>query len=145
MSQDPVNVPVFLDLGTLLNESIELKKQQDAEKDLRKRVARGAMPKGELEESQALLRKWSNEREWVRAKNVLVFNRQRCKNCGMFHQTLEGFFEQYNNNRLANTTKLVHVPAFELPNLMRDVEYRDSEVPICHQCADMAGWELEED
>jgi len=147
MTQDTIatTIPAFLDLSDLLSESMEQKTAREAEKELRKRVSRGNLPQTELAESQALLRRWDNQREWKRSKNVLVFNRQRCKSCGAYHQTLDGFFEQYTNNRLNNTTKMTAVQHFELPDLQKDVEYRDSEVQICHLCADTTGWPLEED
>jgi hypothetical protein len=136
---------VFLDLGDLLSESMEQKTAREAEKELRKRVSRGNLPQAELAESQAILRRWDNQREWKRSKNLLVFNRQRCTGCGAYHQTLDGFFEQYTNTRLSNTVKMTAVQTFELPDLQKDVEYRDSEVAICHLCADIGGWPLQED
>lgn len=146
MAQDTATIiPVFLDLSDLLSESMEQKTAREAEKELRKRVSRGNLPKEALAESQALLRRWDNQREWRRSKNILVFNRQLCKSCGAYHQTLEGFFEQYASNRLTNTTKMTAVHHFELPDLAKDVEYRDSEVPVCHVCADTNGWPLQDE
>lgn len=146
MTQLPAPTPsMFLDLGDLLTESLAQKAQRDKEKELRWLVSRGNMTKKEREEGQALLRRWDIQREWVRGKNILVFTRQRCKGCGAYHQTLDGFFEQYTNNRLKNASRLTAVQHFELPDLPKDVEYRDSEIAICHLCADGAGWPLQED
>lgn len=142
---DTLGVPDFMDLESLLNESLTQQAERVKEKEIRQKVKlnRIADP-NELEESRKLLRKWDNQREWMRSANVLCFNRQKCKCCGKFQVTLEGYFERYTNRRLSNTTKQERVKAFELPNLPKDVIYHDSLIEICHFCADDQEWPLQE-
>lgn len=136
--------PVF-SLDDLLGESLEVKRQNDAEKDLKKKIQRGSGSEAELIADKARLTQWTRQREWKRSANVLVFTRQKCTGCGNFHNTFEGYFEQHTNTRLANTTMLTAVKVFELPELPKDVCYHDSVVAVCHSCADFAGWPLEEE
>ena len=131
-------------LNSLLADSMQISAAQAEEREMKKRVARGNMPKEELAETVKLLRRWDDAREWRRTHNLVVFTRQLCTSCGTFHQTFEGYFERHKHNRIANTTKAVSVTVFEL-DLPKDAVYHDSQVPVCHQCAENAGWPLQED
>jgi len=133
-------VPQFLELDALLNDSLKQKAERDAEKELKVKVARN---QGSPEDV-ALLRKWSKEREWTRVANVLSFSRQQCKNCGAFHTTLIGKFEDHTSNRIAGAKMQQAVPFFELETLPKRVLYVDQVVCICHDCADLADWPLED-
>lgn len=130
-------------LEDLLSESMELKSATDAEKELRKRVSRGNMPKDELAASAALLKRWENERIWILDGAVAVFTRQRCRGCGTFHQTFEGYFEQRSHRNNFTTKQLTATKTVDNA-LTKFVKYNDSDVPICHDCADFSEWPLEE-
>lgn len=139
-----LDIPVFGSLDSLLAESLQQVEDRKKEKEMRKSVARGNLPASEIAETTALLRKWDDQREWRRTKNVLCFTRQLCLNCGAYHTTFEGYFERSESKRLNNTKKDVAVKIFEL-DLPKEVMYHDSQVPVCHECADQLGWELEEE
>ena len=90
------------------------------------------------------LRQWEFNREWTHTQNVIVFTRQRCKCCDETASTFDGFFVQYTNNRRSGGSKMDRVDSFELDK-PKAVVYRDSYVPICHNCADVQqDWPLEE-
>ena len=133
----------IISLDDLLGESMEHKAAAEAERDLRKKVAKRQGSPEELAADQALLRKWAMNREWRRTANVLSFNRQLCR-CGAYHTTLLGKFELHANNRIAGATNMVAVPGFEL-DLPKQVHYVDENVRICHSCADeQEDWPLED-
>jgi len=132
-------------LDDLLSESMELKGMQEQEKELRKKQARGNLPKAEYDANAALLRKWELQREWEATANVLVFQRQRCRSCGSYHNFFEGKFELHTHRRLHNTTRTIAVK-FHDKILPKEVRYTDSDTDICHACADAQDdWELEDD
>ena len=139
---EPTN---FLSLDDLLTESIAQIAENDKEKAIRNRLRHNRIsdPTEKLE-AQAMLRQWDTQREWNRSANVLVFNRQKCKFCNTFHTTLEGYFERYDNKRLAGTTKQTAVKSFERLDLPKEVVYHDSLIEICHACADNSDWPLQE-
>lgn len=127
-------------LDDLLSESVKYKEQKEEEKELRKKQARGGLPKAEA----ALIRKWELQREWDATANVLVFQRQRCSFCGSYHNLFDGLFELHTHKRLA-ITRTVAVK-FHEKSLPKAVRYTDSDTAICHNCADkQAEWELEDD
>lgn len=140
MSTDTLVIPQFLELDALLADSLQQRDNRDAEKALKLKVAKNLGTADDV----ILLRKWSKEREWARCANVLSFSRQRCKNCGEFHVTLLGKFEDHTSNRIAGATMQQAVPFFELDTLPKRVIYVDQEVSICHGCADLTDWPLEE-
>lgn len=132
-------------LEDLLSESMGLKEQHEAERELRKKQARGNLPKAEYDANAALLRKWELKREWEATANVLVFQRQRCGTCGSYHNFFEGKFELHTHRRLANTTRTILVK-FHDKALPKEVRYTDTDTHICHACADIQDdWELEDD
>lgn len=132
-------------LDALLGESIALKDERDAEKELRKKIQRGGGSAAEIEADKALLRQWDRQREWKLKANVLVFTRQLCTACDSYHTTVEGRFELLSSNRIQSATKLQSVVVFSIPDLPREVLYHDALVTVCHDCADNDGWPLEEE
>ena len=132
-------------LDDLLSESMELRGRSDLEKELRKKQARGNLPKAEYDANAALLRKWELAREWEATANVMVFQRQRCNHCGSYHNFFDGLFELHTHRRLANTSRTISVK-FHDKELPKEVRYTDTDTMICHACADVQGdWELEDD
>ena len=134
-----------ISLDSLLAESMAAKAESDKEKELRKRLNSGRLTSPEETiETKKLLKQWDNKREWKRTTNIAVFTRQKCTCCGAFSHTFEGYFEGYANTRMIGATKVEAVKFFEL-DLPKEVKYHDALVPVCHECADMNGWELEGD
>jgi len=132
-------------LDALMAESLEAQKERDLEKELRKRQARGNLPKEEYDANAALLRQWELKREWDAVGNVLVFQRQMCSHCGTFHNVFSGFYEKHAHRRIAGTTRMVKMVKLD-KDLPKEVKYEDETVNICHTCADLQGdWELEDD
>jgi len=144
LEESKQHAAAIFSLDDLLSESVALVEASSAEKELKKRVARGGMQAGELVESQSLLLKWELARVWGKTKNVLAFTRQRCQDCGSYHNTFSGFFELHQHKNQPNTTRQIAVTRFEM-DLPKLVTYSDAEVPTCHACAEHDGWELEDD
>lgn len=131
--------PEPFSFDALLAESMQQAEQRIAEKDLKKKIAKGL---GTNDDNETVKR-WGRERDWLKAANVLAFSRQQCKCCGSYSTTLDGKFELHVHSRIPNSNLLHGVPFFEL-DLPKRVVYRDSIVPVCHECADLADWPLEE-
>jgi len=132
-------------LDDLLSESMAIRQEKDQEKELRKRQQRNDISKEEYDLNAALLRRWELAREWDAVANVLLFSRQRCGYCGSFHNSFEGRYELHTHKRLVKTQRTVAVTV-HTKDLPKTVQYTDSDVEICHTCADtQSDWELEDD
>lgn len=143
----------LIDLDSLLKESM----LQAAARKLTKSItgapyksgpnakAATAAASAEVLETAEMLRQWDHKREWSHTHNLLVFTRQKCTCCEEMSITFDGMFIQLTNNRVKGTRKIEPVTHFDLDK-PKDVVYRDSLVPICHECADIQqDWPLQGD
>jgi hypothetical protein len=131
------------DLDSLLDESIKLRAEAGNIKGAREALAKGGMSAAERDAVQATVRAWELRREWTPVASTLLFSRQMCQTCKSFHTHTLGYFQKQQHR----TTGIMRWIAAIKPidkSLPREAKYEDSLVAICHECADLEDWELEE-
>lgn len=139
----PPAAPAHLSLEDLLAESMEAAHERTAMKDLRKNLAEGGVEFEERRKSESLLRSWEAKREWTRTHDNITFNRCRCKGCGNFSTQFMGYFETqvHRSNPGIKRWIAVQRPVGDLP---KEARYLDHNVPTCENCAEFAGYPVEE-
>lgn len=130
-------------LDNLLSESMAAQAERDKYKQIRKNLAEGKVPTAERDANQELLRQWEAKREWNKAADVIGFERCRCKGCGQFHTIFMGYFEKQTHRSNTSISRWVSVTKLS-GSLPKEVRYSDHDVPTCEDCADFAGFPVEE-
>jgi hypothetical protein len=130
-------------LDDLLSESMVAAAERDRMKLLRKKVAEGKAPAAERNADIELLRQWELKREWNKSANVICFERCKCIGCGQFHSIFMGYFERQIHKTNTKLERLVKVEKFA-SDLTKEVRYSDHNVPTCEDCAEFAGFPVEE-
>lgn len=130
-------------LDDLLAESMADKRKSDAVKASRFALSKGGMPAADRDAIQAHVRSWEAKREWLPQAAVVMFARQRCNSCGHFHTHFLGYFERQTHR----TTKAERwIPGLKPQDdkLLRESKYQDTQAEMCEDCAEVAGFEVEE-
>lgn len=136
------------DLDELLRESVKAQADDRAIAKQRGMLARKNLSSEDREELEAKVREWEARRLWETLAHVAVFHRQQCA-CGsihlhfshmMLHQKhrTDGFAQRWVRETVFADTQTRK----EVANLPNKVAYQNTMVPICADCADKAGFDL---
>ena len=139
------------DLDGLLAESMAERSMSELIKEKRKLLASHKyMSEAERTAIQQQVRDWEAKREWEPVADVVLFTRQMCNNCGAFHHSFQGYYQQQRSRNskidrwIKSTKPTIEGLGKEIP-LPRESKYEDSIVDLCHTCGDQLGWLLEEE
>ena len=134
-----------ISLDDLMAESMAERRTADSVKAARALLAGSTkLGAGEREAIQASIRSFELKREWIPQAAVVMFARQQCQGCGDFHKTFLGFFQRQTHKH----TKVDRWIASTKPtenSLARESKYQDSHCELCEACAELMGFEVEED
>lgn len=130
-------------LDELLQESMAAHSEKAKYKQLRKDLAEGKISQEHRSANEALLREWEERREWVKAADVIGFERSRCTSCGQFHTIFMGYFERQDHKLSKSCSRRIAVTKLS-GALPKEVFYLDHDVPLCEDCADILGFPVEE-
>jgi len=132
-----------MSLDALLAESMADKVRNETVKASRFALSKGGMPAADTAFIQAHVRSWEAKREWLPQAAVVMFARQQCTGCGQFHTQFLGYYQRQSHR----TTKADRWVASVKPQddlLLRESKYQDSVAEICEDCAEHAGFDVEE-
>lgn len=147
--QDQSSDPGVIDLDDLLKESVA---SVEADRNLarsRKLLQRKDLPQDEREDLEARVAEWEARKYWETLAHVAVFHKQHCA-CGAVHQHFSHmmYHQQHRTDkfcqRWVRATPFVDTQTRqEVAALPNKVAFQNTVVPICHQCAAGAGFDLE--
>lgn len=135
--------PDEFDLDALLAESMLSAKEVTDTKAARQLLAKGGLPTAERDAIAASVRAFERRREWNPAASVVTFSRQKCKCCGNFSTQFIGYFERQ-VHRHTGIDRWVDSHAPVDASLPRESKYMDSLAESCENCAELAGYDVEE-
>ncbi len=130
-------------LDDLLAESMADKRRADVVKASRFALSKGGLPSADREVIQAQVRSWEAKREWVPKASVVMFARQQCLGCGAFHTQFIGYFQRQ-THRSTQADRWIASIKPQDEKLLRESKYQDSHAEMCQDCAELAGFEVEE-
>lgn len=133
----------FMDLDDLLNESMQMRDAEYANKANREKLKRSNLSREDRAEIEAKVREWESRNLWTPVANVAVFEQVIC-DCGFCVEPFSHMMQQQQHKNDPNLRRLVRTDAITL-SLPKLVAKQISEVPICDQCAPQKGWDLEAD
>lgn len=128
----------FDDLDQLLKESLSSKSDAKRVQSARRALASKSATDSEREELSKLVAEWELKREWTPVSNTIMFEAQRCCNCGSAHEHFIGFFQRQEHkvSKITRWVKAVHNDS-----LGKEVKISESPVGICSNCRSSRGWE----
>ena len=129
------------DFDTLMQEAEAFATEATRAKEARKQLSRHMnLDKGDKEELQNFVKNFENQHLWFSTSQVLLFQRQRCS-CGATHLLMEGQFLRQAHRQSKHNQRLIP-NTWPLCNLPRAVEYLDSSVNLCANCAGEQGFDV---
>lgn len=136
------------DLDDLLAESMQAVAEDRGIARHRAMLARKNISSAEREELEAKVREWEARRLWETLAHVAVFYRQACA-CGQVHIHFSHMMLHQKHRTDPFAQRWVKETVFadtqtrrEIANLPNKVAFQNTHVPMCHVCAETAGFDL---
>lgn len=133
----------FLDLDDLLADSMKQKKEAEAAKLARSLLSKGGMEPEARTLMEAQVREHEMRVQWNALAGVAMFSRQWCKECGLVHVQFSGFFSRQ-KHRTSKIDRWLKSSQEQISGLPKEVKYEDVEVPMCEECAGLAGFPIDQ-
>ena len=131
------------ELDQLLAESVMIRDEAVATKNLREQLKRKAKMTGEeRREIESKIREWEARNVWDTKAVVAVFEKVSC-DCGFYTEVFSHLMHRQVHKHTPATTRMVVTETFD-DGLPKEVARQISHVFICAECGPDKGWKMDD-